>query len=132
MATRCALLHMFFLLSLAVAQPSNSTNNTIPGCQSSCGNVDIPYPFGIGLNCSLNSDFNINCDTSFNPPKLSVKVGLRPSKSSRNPRKQVAFYQYFEDMSAGARKDMRAIPTSGAKISMNATIILASKQFPDL
>ncbi|CAI9767176.1 unnamed protein product [Fraxinus pennsylvanica] len=69
MATRCALLHMFFLLSLAVAHPSNSTNNTKPGCQSCCGNVEIPYPFGIGPNCFMNSNFSITCNTSSNPPK---------------------------------------------------------------
>ncbi|CAA2981999.1 Wall-associated receptor kinase 3 [Olea europaea subsp. europaea] len=69
MVTQSALLHMFFLLSLAVAPPSNATTTTKPGCQSSCGNVEIPYPFGIGPNCSKNSHFNIHCDTSFNPPK---------------------------------------------------------------
>ncbi|CAI9767175.1 unnamed protein product [Fraxinus pennsylvanica] len=69
MAIRYALLHMFFLFSLAVATSSNSTITTKPDCQSSCGNVEIPYPFGIGTNCSMNQYFNINCNTSFNPPK---------------------------------------------------------------
>ncbi|XP_022898504.1 wall-associated receptor kinase 2-like [Olea europaea var. sylvestris] len=70
MVMRYALFHMFFLLSLAVAPPSNAaTNNTKPGCQSRCGNVDIPYPFGIGPYCSMNVDFNIDCNISINPPK---------------------------------------------------------------
>ncbi|XP_012844337.1 PREDICTED: wall-associated receptor kinase 1-like [Erythranthe guttata] len=42
-----------------------------PGCQSKCGNLTFPYPFGIGLGsgCSLHPTFDIRCDNSFNPPK---------------------------------------------------------------
>ncbi|XP_012832709.1 PREDICTED: wall-associated receptor kinase 1-like [Erythranthe guttata] len=42
-----------------------------PGCQSKCGNLTIPYPFGIGIGsgCSIRPSFDIKCDTSFNPPK---------------------------------------------------------------
>ncbi|KAK8276750.1 hypothetical protein V6Z12_D10G221100 [Gossypium hirsutum] len=40
-----------------------------PGCQSKCGNISIPYPFGTSNGCNISSDFFINCNTSFNPPK---------------------------------------------------------------
>ncbi|PPR94649.1 hypothetical protein GOBAR_AA26024 [Gossypium barbadense] len=40
-----------------------------PGCQSHCGKISIPYPFGTGNDCNISSDFFINCSTSFNPPK---------------------------------------------------------------
>ncbi|XP_078150724.1 wall-associated receptor kinase 5-like isoform X1 [Carex rostrata] len=40
--------------------------NTIalPGCPESCGGIPIPYPFGIGRNCSLSEKFNVDCEIS--------------------------------------------------------------------
>ncbi|MBA0755054.1 hypothetical protein Gogos_021197, partial [Gossypium gossypioides] len=40
-----------------------------PGCQSNCGNISIPYPFGTGNGCNITSNFFITCNTSFDPPK---------------------------------------------------------------
>ncbi|MBA0746058.1 hypothetical protein Gogos_008604 [Gossypium gossypioides] len=42
---------------------------TQPGCESSCGNISIPYPFGTGDGCNISSNFFITCNTTFNPPK---------------------------------------------------------------
>ncbi|GFY85523.1 wall associated kinase 5 [Actinidia rufa] len=38
-------------------------------CQDKCGNVSIPYPFGMTDNCYYNKDFLITCNETFNPPK---------------------------------------------------------------
>ncbi|KAK1411507.1 hypothetical protein QVD17_38056 [Tagetes erecta] len=34
------------------------------GCGDKCGNVRIPYPFGIGVECSLNQSYIIDCNSS--------------------------------------------------------------------
>ncbi|KAL1171074.1 hypothetical protein V6Z11_A05G254600 [Gossypium hirsutum] len=40
-----------------------------PECQSNCGDISIPYPFGTGNGCNISSNFFIRCDTTSNPPK---------------------------------------------------------------
>ena len=38
-------------------------------CTTSCGNISIPYPFGVEPGCYRNG-FNLTCDRSYQPPKL--------------------------------------------------------------
>ncbi|KAD5802480.1 hypothetical protein E3N88_13840 [Mikania micrantha] len=40
-----------------------------PECPERCGNVTIPYPFGIGPGCSAHDTYSVTCNTTFNPPK---------------------------------------------------------------
>ncbi|WOG96043.1 hypothetical protein DCAR_0415373 [Daucus carota subsp. sativus] len=49
-----------------------------PKCQSKCGDLTVPYPFGIvskGLKCSIDPSFDITCNNSFNPPKAFIQTG---------------------------------------------------------
>ncbi|TXG53818.1 hypothetical protein EZV62_019074 [Acer yangbiense] len=41
-----------------------------PNCPSSCGNVSIPFPFGIGSNCYLNDSFAVDCKSDHHKPFL--------------------------------------------------------------
>ncbi|KAK4359592.1 hypothetical protein RND71_021821 [Anisodus tanguticus] len=45
---------------------TKAANITKPGCPRMCGNLTVPYPFGIGIGsgCALNPNFEINCDTN--------------------------------------------------------------------
>ncbi|KAI9198951.1 hypothetical protein LWI28_024994 [Acer negundo] len=40
-----------------------------PDCDTKCGDLEIPYPFGTESRCSLNDDFVITCDHTQKPPK---------------------------------------------------------------
>ncbi|KAK8661946.1 hypothetical protein V6N13_091534 [Hibiscus sabdariffa] len=63
-----------FLL-LLIANPAAAANSTAkPGCKESCGNVTVPYPFGIGPGCYLNPWFEVSCnETSTTTPTVLLK-----------------------------------------------------------
>ena len=53
-----------FLLLLAVAYglAEGAPPMANPNCRDSCGNVSIPYPFGIGSNCFMHKMYEIVCN----------------------------------------------------------------------
>ncbi|KAI5339811.1 hypothetical protein L3X38_019083 [Prunus dulcis] len=57
---------LLWKISTALAQSPALAKS---GCQSQCGDVTIPYPFGIGANCYVDEWFSISCNETFNPPK---------------------------------------------------------------
>ncbi|RZC44358.1 hypothetical protein C5167_037297 [Papaver somniferum] len=72
---------------ITLVSSSLSFFQTKPGCESKCGDVSIPYPFGIlssssssGRDCSIDGalgsyGFSINCNTSYDPPKAFLASG---------------------------------------------------------
>ncbi|KAG5552080.1 hypothetical protein RHGRI_010238 [Rhododendron griersonianum] len=71
---------------------SNSFLGTMPGCQSKCGNLSIPYPFGIGADCSFDLPFVINCSNS--EPLLDELVVISISPTQVRVRNAVASMCY--------------------------------------
>ncbi|KAK8567014.1 hypothetical protein V6N13_110093 [Hibiscus sabdariffa] len=52
---------------MAAATVKKAAAQAKPGCESQCGDVIIPYPFGTGGYCNISVDFFIACDTSVTP-----------------------------------------------------------------
>ncbi|RWR72772.1 wall-associated receptor kinase 2-like protein [Cinnamomum micranthum f. kanehirae] len=57
---------LLVLLQLAIANKVEGAGQAKPGCNDTCGNVTIKYPFGVGKdekghNCFLNKAFEVNC-----------------------------------------------------------------------
>lgn len=65
MALHGLLLHQQLLLLLIISAVSQL--NSI--CQSKCGSVNIPYPFGTSWGCYLNESFHIDCNDMSGIPK---------------------------------------------------------------
>ncbi|KAI3872709.1 hypothetical protein MKX03_028057 [Papaver bracteatum] len=66
-------LSVLSVLLSSLSDESSTIEQVKPGCQSKCGNISIPYPFGIG-DCSYDEDdagklYYIVCNTTYDPPK---------------------------------------------------------------
>ncbi|KZV49654.1 wall-associated receptor kinase 3-like [Dorcoceras hygrometricum] len=60
------------LVSLTISiNKSDDDGISKKNCPSSCGNLTVPYPFGLGqgTGCSFDSSLDVICNTSFNPPR---------------------------------------------------------------
>ncbi|KAF2322393.1 hypothetical protein GH714_013414 [Hevea brasiliensis] len=70
----------FWLVFLSFTSPLTATGSpdAVSGCPDTCGNVHVPYPFGINFTseiskprCALNnSEFMFICNSTYNPPQL--------------------------------------------------------------
>ncbi|XBH66050.1 hypothetical protein VPH35_119522 [Triticum aestivum] len=54
------------ILEAAAAEQDEQEPITLPGCPNRCGNISIPYPFGMKPGC-FREGFQVTCNDSFNP-----------------------------------------------------------------
>ncbi|CAB4263026.1 unnamed protein product [Prunus armeniaca] len=67
-----ASLEMVAVVILAAATTA-ALPQALPGYQEKCGNLTIPYPFGIGKGCYMAGEyFNLTCNTSTVPPTHNI------------------------------------------------------------
>jgi len=71
-----------FLLLMLMFQPASArapAGLAKPNCSDHCGNISIPYPFGIGKDCYMEESFDVECNETSNPPRAilrSIKMEL--------------------------------------------------------
>ncbi|CAN6351841.1 unnamed protein product [Urochloa humidicola] len=63
------------LISLATIAEAQATQRptTLAGCPDKCGDISIPYPFGMAPGCFVDG-FEVTCNSTFNPPRPFLAV----------------------------------------------------------
>ncbi|XP_019199660.1 PREDICTED: wall-associated receptor kinase 2-like [Ipomoea nil] len=89
---------LLLLVLSAVLGCSSKTTTTYPiaqpTCKDHCGNVSIPFPFGLTEDCYLNPDFFINCTNSTNgSPKPYLGSGNDAELESISIEGQLSVFQ---------------------------------------
>ncbi|KAI3950709.1 hypothetical protein MKW92_028016 [Papaver armeniacum] len=123
--SQCLVLLLLRLHILASAQIPTTVYGGIakPGCQSLCGNVRIPYPFGIGVGCYKQLDFKITCFNGepkydrLNVTNISLLDGEMtieaPIATSCLEKRGRSIYELYSDMSF----ELGTLTVSPTKIS---------------
>lgn len=127
---------VIFLLQFMLVDSDNAslarpptTISKDPECQTKCGNVTVPYPFGIGLgsDCSKHPLFHIMCNTSFNPPKAfigDIEVTDIPFSQMRIKNQVSAIcYDQFGSVAVDNQLSMSLSPLTSFSDRNNLTIV---------
>ncbi|KAG5584893.1 hypothetical protein H5410_045327 [Solanum commersonii] len=95
-----------------------SHNNLIakPNCNESCGNISIPFPFGMTPDCILRDQFLVTCDYSLNPPQpflenSSIEITSISLAGQLNVLQFISRYCYRDGISTNSTTPMISLPS---------------------
>uniref|UniRef100_A0A6N2KLI3 Wall-associated receptor kinase galacturonan-binding domain-containing protein n=1 Tax=Salix viminalis TaxID=40686 RepID=A0A6N2KLI3_SALVM len=73
------------LLSLWPVAASTARSDVKPGCQEKCGNVSVPYPFGIlERSCAMNDYFFLSCTSNYEGHLELFVADMKTDSSSQS------------------------------------------------
>ncbi|PRQ30835.1 putative protein kinase RLK-Pelle-WAK family [Rosa chinensis] len=64
---RMQMMKLSLVILLAAVTTRAAADQALHGCAEKCGDITIPYPFGIGDGCYLRPEFNITCNGPTTP-----------------------------------------------------------------
>ncbi|XP_024035096.1 wall-associated receptor kinase 2 [Citrus clementina] len=71
------IMSMLWLMLLLSWPAAASSSNARPGCEEKCGDVSVPYPFGIDdPMCAMDKYFFLNCNRSVSSPQLLFGINI--------------------------------------------------------
>ena len=91
-------------LLLVAANCTAATAVPSSECQRQCGNIEIPYPFGIGTNCSMAGGFGVTCQpdqNGFSKPFIGGRelLGISLTNSTIRVLNPITTYCYNDSTS---------------------------------
>ena len=91
-----------------------------PDCNSSCGNLKIPFPFGIGPRCYMDKLFEVVCNGSGSSPKgfltsihkevLQINISKRPSCPTVQVQMPIIYSNNCRSSGSGAALNISGSP----------------------
>ncbi|XP_075647133.1 wall-associated receptor kinase 2-like [Castanea sativa] len=102
----------------------------LPNCPDKCGDVEIPYPFGLREGCYIGQNFFVNCTNSFGPTQPILLGGLTATNFSLEGQANVLTHMAKDCYKHGVLDQGLSIWTSVyLNSSLNFTISSSQNKF---
>ncbi|RZC44391.1 hypothetical protein C5167_037341 [Papaver somniferum] len=102
------------------------------GCDATCGNISIPYPFGMitpgGYGCSIDGagiGYQLFCNTSFQPPELFLGTGSIETELRIKTIQAIICYNKFGNVTLDKSVAWSDISVSRFKFSYTKNVFFA-------